>query len=226
MSGLLSILVKTPGLSPIKTRLAAGIGVDAAEEFFELSLAATQSAVEGFLSQQTGWSAEWRVTESDGVDHPCWRDFATRHARGDGLGAMMMHAYEDAIAKAGAAILIGGDIPQITPAILMQAADAIAQGRIVVGPAADGGFYLIGGAVPIAHRAWLGTSYSRSDTLAKFLRRAEILPHRLARLNDVDDAGDLARCLDEIPPAPSPEQQRLVTWLERRGGSGRTAPAS
>jgi len=60
------------------------------------------------------------------------------------LGGRMMHALQAGIENAGASAVLGTDIPGINSAILGQAHAALSQGRQVVGPSLDGGFYLLG----------------------------------------------------------------------------------
>lgn len=102
--------------------------------------------------------------------------------------------------------LVGADIPDLAPRHLHAARQALRGGaEIVIGPAPDGGFWLIGFAPrrrpPHPFR---GVPWSRSDTLQHLLRR--LVPYRvslLAPLRDIDEAGDLA------------------AWRRERAGSAR-----
>jgi rSAM/selenodomain-associated transferase 1 len=66
--------------------------------------------------------------------------------QGDGdLGCRMQRAFEDAFKSgAAAAVIIGTDIPDLTGADIQKAFDALKQKHMVLGPAKDGGYYLIG----------------------------------------------------------------------------------
>lgn len=93
------------------------------------------------------------------------------------------------------AIIIGADIPDLRADHLHAAAAAVAAGQIALGPAEDGGYYLIG----LPHRAdflfadmpW-GTERVLGETLARLRARA-IAPVLLPELADLDRPEDLAR---------------------------------
>ena len=116
--------------------------------------------------------------------------------QGDGdLGARMERATREAFAEgAGAVVLIGGDCPQLTATTLGVAFAALREKEIVLGPAADGGYYLIGlrRARPELFR---GIAWSTDAVLAQTLaaaRDSTVECHLLDRLRDVDEPDDLA----------------------------------
>ncbi len=77
----------------------------------------------------------------------CRRRFgvALHDQQGPDLGARMHHALADALGRAQAAVLIGTDCTALQRADIQQAIAALADGRdAVLGPAEDGGYYLIG----------------------------------------------------------------------------------
>jgi rSAM/selenodomain-associated transferase 1 len=123
-------------------------------------------------------------------------------AEGD-LGARMAAAMETAFREAVKKVLIiGTDCPGITPEILEEAETALEGNDIVIGPAEDGGYYLIGlaetgreKALPAVFRdiAW-GTSRVFEESAAK-IANAGLSLHLLPRLRDIDRPEDLA----EIP---------------------------
>jgi len=94
----------------------------------------------------------------------------------------------------GPVVIIGGDIPGITPQHIERAFRALGSHDVVIGPAQDGGFWLIGMkrlVVPVG--LFHGVRWSSGDTLADTLRSLPGL--RIAfvdTLQDVDTAADLA----------------------------------
>ncbi len=96
------------------------------------------------------------------------------------------------------AILLGADVPALAPHHLTAAAQALAGGEVVIGPALDGGYYLLGFArrLPFlfTRMPW-GTSAVLEETLAR-LREQGIAPHLLETLADCDRPADLARWPD------------------------------
>lgn len=107
----------------------------------------------------------------------------------------------DRLARAAApAILIGSDAPGLTPAHLRDAATALARADAVIGPAADGGYWLLGIARPMpslfVDMPW-GTDRVAAETLHR-LAAAGIDPIRLPMLDDCDRPEDLARWPDLV----------------------------
>ena len=71
MQGGLAIFVKTPGISPLKTRLAVGMGSDS-ERWYRIAVDAVKSVA---LQAQaaTGINAYWAVAESEGMQNDLWQ---------------------------------------------------------------------------------------------------------------------------------------------------------
>ena len=218
MTPALAIFVKTPGLSPIKTRLAATVGAADAIQFHTLACAAT-AAVAGSCSVLTPY---WAVAEAAPKARAAWTGFA-QIGQGEGnLGERLDHVYAELQARHGRVLLIGADAPQLTPALLERALAALADRShpFVLGPAADGGFWLFGGRQPIPRSVWLGVHYSQSDTATQLrdaLANSGAIT-TLTTLTDVDDALDLPAVLESMDALsdPLPAQRDLVNWLHAR----------
>jgi glycosyltransferase A (GT-A) superfamily protein (DUF2064 family) len=92
------------------------------------------------------------------------------------------------------AVLIGSDSPQLPPSRVESALAALDGADLVLGPAADGGYYLI--AMRTAHDVFSGIRWSAPDVLAATLAKAEAARLRTRLLEedfDVDTREDLAR---------------------------------
>lgn len=87
-------------------------------------------------------------------------------------------------------LLIGADCPDMTPAHLHAAADALATARAVIGPAEDGGYWLLGLAAPA--NAFEDIDWGTSQVFAQTVARLDA-PVILATLADLDRPEDLAR---------------------------------
>jgi rSAM/selenodomain-associated transferase 1 len=215
----LAIMVKTPGHSPVKTRLAADIGSEAAETFHRLAAAAVAEVVADACTRAPALQAHWAVAEADAIDAALWRRFP-RIAQGEGdLGARMRHVHETLRTRHGAALLIGADAPQLCSDDLLAAVAALHAHDRVIGPSVDGGFWLFGGRTAVADAAWETTPWSQSQTRARFLAAlGATAPHALRSLQDVDTATDLAplRAALDALPAPTPAQRALAAWLRDR----------
>jgi Uncharacterized protein conserved in bacteria len=217
----LAIFVKTPGLSPIKTRLAAQRGAAQAEHFHQLAAACV---AESALAT-AGLAPCWAVAETTALADPRWLGLPAL-AQGEGdLGARMRCVYERLLQDHGAALLIGADLPQVRPADFL-AAIAVLRGAStpwVLGPASDGGFWLVGGREPIPAAAWRDTPWSQPNTAARFAAACGAQqPARLRVLRDVDEAADLDALASELTAATAarPAQAALRDWLRTTGASG------
>jgi hypothetical protein len=135
--------------------------------------------------------------------------------RGGGLDERLAAAFTDAYAGGMPMVLIGMDTPQVTPDLLADAATPLVSGEAdaVLGPAADGGFWLLGLRAPnwsLLH----GVPMSRSDTGQEQLARLRSAGLRVAlmpELTDVDFAQDAMRVAAGIP------RSRFATVLARTG---------
>lgn len=212
-----AIFVKTPGFSPLKTRLAQAIGRDAAEGFHRHAAAAVAEVVAAAQQTMPTLNGYWAVAEPDALDAPIWRALP-RIAQGDGdLGARMRHVCDTLLQQHGRALLIGADAPQLRAEDLITACRALDTHDHVLGPSEDGGFWLFGTRIPVPDAAWRDTSWSQADTAARFISALDRRPvAALRRLRDVDSAEDLAplaSALDALS-APTPHQSALRGWLE------------
>lgn len=225
MAGL-AIFVKTPGHSPLKTRLAAGIGREAAETFHRLAVAAVAEVARAAQTRMPGLAVYWAVAEDTALHDALWRGFPVL-AQGEGdLGARMRAVCARLLAMHGQALLIGADAPQLAAADLRDACDALHTQPCTLGPSADGGFWLLGTRGPLPEAAWRDTPWSQPDTAARFLAHAgmpTVAPLRMLR--DVDTAEDLPALVEALDalPEPLPAQQRLRAWLADQLVQGRYA---
>ena len=110
------------------------------------------------------------------------------------LGERMSRAFAQSSQQGSpATVIIGSDCPGLTPELLTRAFDALSNNRVVLGPATDGGYYLIGlaGATPeIFHGINWGSNSVLATTLS-ILARLGINPVLLEPLDDVDRKEDL-----------------------------------
>lgn len=215
----LAIFVKTPGHSPIKTRLAATMGESAATEFHCRSARAVAD-----VAQAAGSCLEpyWAVAECAALDSPLWHQLP-KLWQGDGsLGERLHHVYAELRIHHECVLLIGADAPQITPGLLRQAIGTLqGEAQFVLGEACDGGFWLFGGRAPISRDTWCCVRYSQADTCIQ-LRDALHLQEAsgaLPTLADVDTAHDLSSLAESLSSLsrPLPAQRTLMRWLIERG---------
>lgn len=220
-TGAIAVFVKTPGLSPIKTRLAASIGSSAAEWFHVLSAKAVESVVSHATRAEGVLTPYWAVAEKEALDSPHWKSFQTVW-QGDGpLGERLSHVYDELIRDHSFVIFIGADCPHIASRLLRESAAilSLAKGAaFVLGRADDGGFYLFGGTAPIPRQEWLDIPYSVDTTASELAKRVATIGtiKELPRLLDVDTADDMAKLLHACAGNAdlTIEQWTLLKWVQ------------
>lgn len=219
----IAAFVKTPGLSPIKTRLARTAGAAAAEEFYELSVNATEELLLTAARSSPDIVSYWAVAEEGAASLPRWSGLPVVPQGSGGLGERLDRVYKFLVRTHGAAIVIGSDSPQLEVGRIVETARHLAEpgAPFVAGPAGDGGFYLFGGTREIPWEVWTGVEYSSSSTLAMFT--TELAPwgsiELLQEETDVDaepDLETLARALRVRETDERPALKQLCRWLEER----------
>lgn len=203
----------------MKTRLAATIGNAQATRFYVLATTATAAVARSCESVLLPY---WAVAEIGAGARSAWPEFE-QIAQGDGdLGARLHQVYSRLQARHGRVLLIGGDTPQVTPALLRRALAALNDNKhpFVLGPATDGGFWLFGGRQPVPRSVWLDVHYSQADTardLCAALAAECGTTATLAELRDVDEAEDLRPLAESLAVMhdPLPAQRDLMAWLPR-----------
>lgn len=116
-------------------------------------------------------------------------------ARGS-FGTRLRRALEAGLAAGDRALVIGMDAPTLPPSRLRKAFRCLDGATCVLGPAADGGYYLIGSRAPLPPTLFRGMPWSSSRVMAETLRRAMAAGVDVALLPewyDVDDAEGLER---------------------------------
>ena len=222
MNGGIALFVKTPGLSPVKTRLAARVGRAQAEAMFVACAEATCEVLQHF-AQLSGVAGFWAIAEHDDEAAAWWRARGALGViqQGEGrLGARMARVHQQLVRSCGFGLLIGADAPQLEVDALLQAANWLRAPtpRQVLGLADDGGFWLYGGNRETPETLWESVRYSQPDTADEF--RAAFAAYgewqAAPQLGDLDSIGDIARVRAALAvlPAPLPAQRRLFELLE------------
>jgi hypothetical protein len=221
-SAAIAIFVKTPGLSPVKTRLAAQIGREAADRFYELSLAAVEATVVN-AAASCDVVPHWAVAEKEGLSDRRWQRFPRIWQGRGGLGDRLAHVFESLGDEFPIIVAIGADSPQLTPEHIRHAVERLKRSdddaTHALGRCHDGGFYLVGTNVALPREVWRDVPYSTpqaADRLAAGLvLHGEIV--ELERITDVDQADDLGMLHQELDKVDerSKEQVVLREWSAR-----------
>lgn len=215
-----AIFVKTPGLSPIKTRLASDIGRELAEEFH---LRACRASAQVLSAVAPSVVPYWAVAEESAVEAK-WKGFPGIWQGEGGLAERLAFIYTSLQKRHGAALLLGADTPQITPYALKRVLDLIeqAESRFVIGPAADGGFWVFAGRRPVAKEIWASVTYSQARTCAQLAAAlavggaSHIYTEPLRDVDCLEDMRALHGALQRLME-PLTEQLALANWIGYSG---------
>ncbi|RNC92629.1 MAG: glycosyltransferase [Allomuricauda sp.] len=193
---LLLIFTRNPELGKCKTRLAATIGNEAALEVYKFLLAHTATITSELDVNKQVYYSE-KIWQED-----VWPNtvFSKKLQQGADLGARMHHAFQEGF-EAGykKIIVIGSDMYDLSKEDLETAFSTLEQHDFVVGPAKDGGYYLLGmkklRSTLFENKAW-GTASVLSDTLTSIENENFTL---LSVKNDIDLYEDI-REIDAFEP--------------------------
>lgn len=192
---LLIIFARNPVPGKVKTRLAKVVGDDEALRIYLRLLEHTHKVADSVNC--TRW-----IYYTDSIDDFGLLDyfkFEKKLQEGADLGERMKNAF-DAGFDAGFSrvVLIGSDCPELTPDIIKEGFGALGTHDCAIGPATDGGYYLIGLNMPLSslfeHKKWSSEDVLL-DTILDLKKEGKSY-YMLDTLNDIDTAEDLDNVQD------------------------------
>ena len=193
MRPTLVIFVKEPLPGRVKTRLARDVGAVPAAWWFRHQ----SSGLVRRMARDPRWRTVLAVSpDRAGIESRIWPAGIPRWPQGSGdLGRRMARAFDAMLP--GPVIIIGADIPGITPGLIARAFHHLRGADAVIGPATDGGYWLIGlrrlgphSPLDLLDRVRWSGPHAMSDTLARLAPRRVMMMETLA---DVDCLDDLLR---------------------------------
>jgi uncharacterized protein len=213
-------MLRVPGAEPVKTRLHGALGRGPATLLYRCILLDTLEAAAAVPD------IELVAAYSPARAAPSLAALVRRGTfclpqRGEDLGARMANLVTDLLAGGRPGVLVtGSDLPTLPSAHLVEAARALTAGAadVVLGPAEDGGYYLIGLARP-APRLFAEVAWGAADVLELTRARARALGlrvHLLPPWYDVDTPADLARLRHDLMGAGPSTERGAGAWRTRR----------
>ena len=193
---MLLVFARAPRPGQVKTRLIPHVGAERAAAIYRDLLTRTlQTALHSGLAAVQLWLA--------GDRHPYFDNIANGAAleiypqQGADLGDRMCHAFARALKRYRAAILIGSDCPVLTAGDLKQARQSLRKNDIVLGPARDGGYYLIG-LCKNSSTLFKGIAWGEASVLSETKARIKALGWQLSLLTERWDVDDLQSLQDYL----------------------------
>jgi uncharacterized protein len=188
MNPALIIFVRKPVLGRVKTRLAAAIGNEKALAVYTFLLRHTRRISERLPIAKFVFYAD----EIDTAD--LWDGFEKRLQNGNDLGERMENAFKYLFKNGYTKVcIIGSDCYTLSETVLKNAFTELEINDVVIGPATDGGYYLLGMQSPCKH-LFQGIRWSSNSVCTATIKKTEELAlsiHLLPVLSDVDEEKDI-----------------------------------
>ena len=173
----------------VKTRLAATIGHDKAFRIYKELIAHTRFITKELPCTKIVFYSDYLQNEDE------WgNDYFKAKQQGIDLGERMMNAFNKVINEGYLkAVIIGTDCPLLDAAIINDAFEQLSHNDIVIGPASDGGYYLLG-LKKLHPELYQNIPWSTENVLQQTInicRKENLNYNLLQELSDVDDENDL-----------------------------------
>lgn len=191
----LIVFLKAPRPGAVKTRLAATLGASEACTAYRRLVETLLRRLAALEKVELCFAPDDASSEIAGWAQPTWR----LRAQGAGdLGRRLDHAFRRAFDEgAKRVVIIGSDCPDVGTNDIQAAWTALLSHDVVLGPAADGGYWLIGLRAP-QPKLFADIPWSTKGVLRETLERSRgsgLKTHLLRELTDVDTETDWRRYL-------------------------------
>lgn len=199
------VVAKAPVPGQVKTRLGADVGADVAAELAAAALLDTLDACAIAFGDRchlalSGDIADGALADALGEALVRWHVF---DQEGDSFGERLAHAHRTVADATGAPVVqVGMDTPHLRPSALTAAAERLHPGAGVIGPALDGGWWLLALACPGAAEVLAGVPMSTQRTgfdTRRALTGWGVRMSTTATLRDVDTIVDAEVVAREAP---------------------------
>jgi rSAM/selenodomain-associated transferase 1 len=228
MTALLIIFAKEPRPGQVKTRLSPPLSLKEAAQLYHSFL------LDILEEMARGPEMRLAVAFSPPEAQAIFRGLAPPGTdlfpqEGADLGERMARAFAWGFAAGGGPVLLrGSDVPDLPAAMVAEAREVLAAGRaeVVLGPATDGGYHLVGLLEP-QPALFRGPVWSSSTVLADTLdlaRRLDLRVHLLAPWPDIDTIDNLRPFVQRGGAAPAPGWRSREKALRLLGRLGMTEP--
>jgi uncharacterized protein len=205
-----AVFARWPEPGRVKTRLSPALPPELACDLHRAMLEDALSVA--LAAPASRRSVYWEGAPSPGAGRVP-PGFEQRTQVGADLGERLAHAFAELLDDPAChAVVIGADCPDLEARVVEQALEALRRSDVVIGPAIDGGYYLIGLAHP-APELFAGIAWSTPRVLAQTLERTAAAGRSVEQLQPLEDL--------DTPDA-------LVRWLAVRASTpvARGAPAT
>jgi rSAM/selenodomain-associated transferase 1 len=140
------VLSKAPVAGFVKTRLIPAMGEQAACDVYCKLLKRLQQTLRQLITNKRGYVALWVAGDCNHETFNSWADISTFYQQptNTDLGERMSMAVQSSLSRGRIPVLVGVDVPNLTETYLNNCLDQLANHELVISPAEDGGYGLLG----------------------------------------------------------------------------------
>jgi rSAM/selenodomain-associated transferase 1 len=213
-----ALFAKWPAPGRVKTRLSPALPPALAHDLYRAMLEDALGTAAGARAGERFVYWADAPQPRGGVSVP--GSIAERDQEGADLGERIEHAFGELLRASGdRAVIVGADCPALDASTITASFEALATHDAVLGPARDGGYYLVGLARP-APALFRGIEWGSGRVLEQTLERARaagLTVARLETLDDLDTPADLARWLARSVVEGAESRSRAAEALRAMG---------
>ena len=192
------VFVRYPRKGQVKTRLAKTTSLEFALNFYKLC---AENLIRNIKKVPCVNRFIFYSNKNEKTEVISWlgNKFLFAPQEGDDLGSRMKNAFEK-VFSAGSqkVIIVGTDIPDLSKEVIVKAFELLDSYDVVIGPAKDGGYYLLGMKkmnAELFEKIEYSTSSVLIETMTK-IKELNLNHHLLPELNDIDTEKDLINWLN------------------------------
>ncbi len=188
------LFVRYPEIGRVKTRLETHLDQDKILSLYRYFIEDILSTLHGYEYPVS--VCYWPPEKGEDIQAWLGASLAYCPQKGEDIGQRMRNAFTEAFANdVDQAILLGSDFPDLDPLIIDQAFDALSRNDVTLGPAVDGGYYLIGfNRHTFSKEVFTGISWGTEQVFEETIRKIEhagLKVHLLPEWQDIDTFEDL-----------------------------------
>lgn len=193
------VLTKAPVAGFVKTRLISELGAQGACDLYIQLLTRLENTLKNVVDTTHSQVALWVAGDDQHEAFIPWQSFATFYQQPTGvdLGKRMATAVKSSLSRGYVPVLIGVDVPDLDEAYLINCAQQLESHELVISPAEDGGYGLLGMkqfyVELFEEKAW-GTGSVFKNT-KQDLEKLQVKVAYLPTVWDVDEPADAKRWL-------------------------------
>lgn len=191
-NSLLIVFIKNAVKGKVKTRLAKDLGDDKALEIYKQLLSHTQDITQDLSASKSIYYSE-KIVLNDIWDQS---KYFKQVQKGKHLGEKMSNAFQEEFSNQYDSIcIIGSDCYDLSSEVIEMAFESLQKNDFVIGPANDGGYYLIG-MNKFTSQIFEDKTYSTHNVFDEAIQEIKKLNKSyfvLPELTDIDDINDLKK---------------------------------